>query len=159
MARGSYDTMMLVAVLAFFCSVAVGAGLAVILFMRSGGDPYKGLPTTPPIVSPSAQPAVNDMFRLESNCWHANRWVRVTMVRLLVELDAAYAGIDPTWSAVKQQQQRQVFTEMFKRQTMDSVAELKSCAEGAWFSLPGKERQPISELIKNYDAFLVTRPA
>lgn len=62
-------------------------------------DPYAGLPTSPPvlpIVAPAtdafgmglqkfAQDIVNHIFNTRSTCYHANRWVRVTVMNLMLQ--------------------------------------------------------------------------
>ena len=114
--------------------LGLGIALGMFFLVMRGGDPFEGLPTTPPTMPDRRlQPVVDHLFRMESNCWQANHWLRVTMPRLLHETTAAArSDNDPE----------------FKKRVQDSYWELRACGEGGWVALPGGQRMSLAQAMQ-----------
>lgn len=115
-----------VAVLALTPSPPVNAPVA------TAFDAYANLPPTPPVMSdPEHQATVDRLFQTRSNCWHANRWARVTVPRALEE-SAAGAVLHPGATGLK---------------TAEGARELAACPPGSWMDVQGA-RVSVDEVMR-----------
>lgn len=88
----------------------------------AAADPYANLPQSPPAMSaPEDQPTVDRLYSTSSNCWQANRWLRVAVPQLLEE-QASGAVLHP---------------DALPSQAAAGATDLANCPPGSWVDVGG----------------------
>ena len=115
------------------------------------GNAYYNLATTPPsnLRNLALQGLLDDIFRIQSNCWAVNNWARTTMATLITTLDNAVVGASS--NAAK------AALATFSQNSLASMGQLSACPPGAWMIDHLGARYDVANLAGYYNNVIVKR--
>jgi hypothetical protein len=109
------------------------------------GDPYYSLPKTPPDVSNAGlQGVIDDLFRVQSNCWAINNWTRVTATNMFVKMDNTITSMKNKASIAEQKRISLIFLNEFQ----NSINQLSACPPNTWVITAAGTKVSTSDFFK-----------